>query len=123
VHDPDARAIAKGRLGRAIEFGCKARVLDNDQGIVLDRSVEHGNPADAPQLAPALSRVIACTRQRSRMAIADSGYGEAAADNALREVGVRSVVIRGFAARRVGTARNPATQYCTECSDASSNGS
>jgi hypothetical protein len=26
--------------------------VDNDDGMVLDRTVERGNPADAPQLAP-----------------------------------------------------------------------
>jgi IS5 family transposase len=93
LHDPDARPIAKGRLGRPIEFGYKAQVLDNDQGIVLDHSVELGNPADAPQLAPAISRVIARTRRRPRTVTADRGYGEAAVETALHELGIRSVVI------------------------------
>jgi IS5 family transposase len=57
LHDPDARPIAKGRLGRPVEFGYKAQVLDNDDGVVLDHTVERGNPADAPQLAPAVGRV------------------------------------------------------------------
>jgi transposase, IS5 family len=39
LHDPDARPIAKGRLGRPVEFGYKAQVLDNDDGIVLDWTV------------------------------------------------------------------------------------
>ena len=40
LHDGDARPIAKGRLGRPVEFGQKAQVVDNDDGIVLDHSVE-----------------------------------------------------------------------------------
>jgi IS5 family transposase len=59
LHDPDARPIAKGRLGRPVEFGYKAQVLDNADGVVLDHTVEQGNPPDAPQLAPAIERVIA----------------------------------------------------------------
>ena len=55
-HDGDARPIAKGRLGKPVEFGYKAQVLDNDDGVVLDHTVERGNPADAPQLAPAVGR-------------------------------------------------------------------
>ena len=39
-----------------MEFGYKAQVLDNDDGVVLDHTVERGNPADAPQLAPAVGR-------------------------------------------------------------------
>ena len=36
LHDPDARPIAKGRLGKPVEFGYKAQVTDNIDGIVLD---------------------------------------------------------------------------------------
>ncbi|HZE15367.1 MAG TPA: transposase, partial [Mycobacterium sp.] len=57
LHDADARPIAKGRLGRPVEFGHKAQVVDNIDGIILDHSVEQGNPPDAPQLAPAVQRV------------------------------------------------------------------
>ena len=39
LHDPDARPIRKGRLGRPVEFGDKAQVLDNPDGIVLDHQV------------------------------------------------------------------------------------
>src|SRR5215204_5361737 len=58
LHDRDARPIAKGRLGKPVEFGYKAQVVDNDDGVVLDHALEQGNPPDAPQLAPALERVI-----------------------------------------------------------------
>jgi IS5 family transposase len=47
LHDGDARPIVKGRLGKPIEFGHTAQVVDNDDGIVLDHTVEPGNPADA----------------------------------------------------------------------------
>jgi IS5 family transposase len=33
---------------------------------VLDHTLERGNPADAPQLAPAIARVIARTGRRPR---------------------------------------------------------
>ena len=42
----------QGRLGKPVEFGYKAQVIDNDDGIILDHNVEVGNPADAPQLVP-----------------------------------------------------------------------
>ena len=66
LHDPDARPIAKGRLGKPVEFGHKAQVCDNDDGIVCDHTVEPGNPADAPQLAPAVERVIKRTGRKPR---------------------------------------------------------
>ena len=52
LHDVDARPIRKGRLGKPVEFGYKAQLVDNVDGVVLDHNLEVGNPADAPQLAP-----------------------------------------------------------------------
>jgi hypothetical protein len=57
LHDPDARPIVKGRLGKPIEFGYKAQIVDNEDGVVLDHTVEQGNPPDAPQLTPAIERI------------------------------------------------------------------
>ena len=36
LHDGDARPIAKGQLGKPVQFGYKAQVVDNDDGVVLD---------------------------------------------------------------------------------------
>ena len=44
LHDRQARPIAKGRLGKPVEFGYKGQVVDNDDGIVLDHDVQAGNP-------------------------------------------------------------------------------
>ena len=93
LHDGDARPIAKGRLGKPVEFGYKAQVLDNDDGVVLDHTVDQGNPPDARQLAPAVERVIARTGRRPGTVTADRGYGEASVDDALHALGVRTVVI------------------------------
>jgi hypothetical protein len=57
LHDPDARPIRKGRIDKPVEFGYKAQVLDNDDGIVVDYTVEYGAAPDGPQLAPAIERV------------------------------------------------------------------
>src|SRR6266508_4681692 len=46
LHEPDARPIRKGRLGKPVEFGYKAQVVDNPDGLILDHSVHIGNPAD-----------------------------------------------------------------------------
>jgi IS5 family transposase len=103
LHDPDARPIRKGRIGHPVEFGYKAQVLDNPDGIVLDHQVMVGNPPDAPLLAPAVRRVIARTGRAPRAVAADRGYGEAAVDQELADLGVARVAIprRG----RTGPAR------------------
>ena len=93
LHDADARPIAKGRLGRPVEFGHKAQIADNDDGIVLDHTVEQGNPRDAPQLAPAVKRVTKRAGRTPRTVTADRGYGEAEIDRQLTALGVTNVVI------------------------------
>jgi IS5 family transposase len=93
LHDQDARPIAKGRLGKPVEFGYKAQVVDNDDGVILDHNLEQGNPADAPQLAPAVQRVISRTGRRPRTVTADRGYGEKNVEDDLHDLGVRTVVI------------------------------
>ena len=57
LHDPDARPIRKGRIDRPVEFGYKAQVSDNDDGIVLEDAVECGAAPDGPQLLPAIKRI------------------------------------------------------------------
>ncbi|AYE98673.1 ISNCY family transposase (plasmid) [Mycobacterium paragordonae] len=92
-HDPDARPIRKGRLGKPVEFGYKAQVVDNADGVILDHSVEIGNPADAPQLAPAIARITRRAGHAPRAVTADRGYGYASVENDLHEQGVRHVAI------------------------------
>jgi hypothetical protein len=65
LHDPDARPIRKGRLGKPVEFGHKAQVCDNQDGIVLDHDLQPGNPPDAPRLKPAVEPVITRTGRKT----------------------------------------------------------
>jgi transposase, IS5 family len=104
LHDPDARPIAKGRLGKPVEFGYKAQLVDNEDGVIVDHNVEAGNPPDAPMLEPAIARLKARTGRAPRAVTADRGYGEAAVEDALHAAGVRYAVLprkgRPTAARR-----------------------
>jgi IS5 family transposase len=93
LHDPDARPIVKGRLGKPIEFGYKTQIIDNEDGIVLDHTVEAGNPPDAPQLAPAIARITRRTGQAPKAVAADRGYGEAGVETDLHNAGVEKVAI------------------------------
>jgi IS5 family transposase len=93
LHDPDARPIRKGRLGKPVEFGYKAQIVDNDDGVVLDHNVEAGNPYDAAMLVPAIQRVTRRAGRTPRAVTADRGYSETAVEHTLQAMGVRTVVL------------------------------
>jgi transposase, IS5 family len=93
LHDPDARPIVKGRLGKPVEFGYKAQVADNPDGVVLDYQVEVGNPPDAPLLVPAVGRISRRAGRVPAAVTADRQYGEAAVDQQLAALGVERVAI------------------------------
>jgi IS5 family transposase len=93
LHDADARPIVKGRLGKPVEFGYKAQIVDNEDGVIVDHNVEAGNPPDAPMLEPAIQRIKRRTGRPPRAVTADRGYGEPGVERDLRDVGVRYVVL------------------------------
>jgi IS5 family transposase len=93
LHDQDARPIAKGRLGKPVEFGYKAGIADNADGIVLDHEVHLGNPPDAPMLEPAIARIKKRFGRAPRKVTADRGYGEAGIEESVLALGVKTVVI------------------------------
>ena len=93
LHDPDARPIRKGRIDQPVEFGYKAQVTDNDDGIILDYSVEYGAAPDGPQLAPAIERISRRAGRVPGAVTADRGYGQPAFERDLHELGVRTVAI------------------------------
>jgi len=93
LHDPDARPIRKGRIDRPVEFGYKAQVTDNGDGVVLDYSIEYGAVPDGPQLAPAIERVSRRAGCVPGAVTADRGYGQPAVERDLHDLGVHTVAI------------------------------
>ena len=91
LSDPDARPIRKGKPGRPTEFGYTLLVAEDERGFIADHQVEQGNPPDAPQLVPAVTRVIAVTGQAPGTVVGDRGFGTAANDQAVEALGVRRV--------------------------------
>jgi IS5 family transposase len=76
-----------------VEFGYKAQVVDNANGVILDHSVEIGAPPDAPMLAPAIARAARRTGRAPRAVTTDRGYGHAVVESDLHALGVKKVVI------------------------------
>jgi transposase, IS5 family len=75
------------------ELRFKAQIADNVDGVILDHSVKMGNPADAPQLVPVIQRVARRAERAQPAVTTDRGYGKAAVERDLHELGVRSVAI------------------------------
>jgi transposase, IS5 family len=89
--DPDARPIRKGKPGRPGEFGYTLLLAEDERGFVADHQLQRGNPPDAPQLVPAVRRVIAVTGRPPATVVGDRGFGTAANDQAVAALGVRRV--------------------------------
>ena len=93
LFDGDARPIRKGSLATPTQFGYTGQVTDNLDGIIVDYELQAGMPPDAPRLAPAIARIITATRSVPAAVTADRGYGEAAVDAAIVDLGVETVAI------------------------------
>jgi IS5 family transposase len=93
LHEPDARPIRKGRLGKPVEFGYKAQVVDNPDGLILDHSVHIGNPSDTELLRPAIARIATHLGVVPSLVTADRGYWDSAIESDLAVAGVSAVVI------------------------------
>jgi transposase, IS5 family len=92
LSDPDARPIRKGKPGRPTEFGYTLLVAEDERGFIADHQLQRGNPPDAPQLVPAVQRVMAVTAGRPpSTVVADRGFGTAANDQAVAALGVKRV--------------------------------
>jgi transposase, IS5 family len=93
LHEPDARPIRKGRLGRPVEFGYKAQVVDTPDGLIIDHSVHIGNPSDTDLLRPAIDRITNLLGVAPTVVTADRGYWNSAMEADLAAAGVTTVVI------------------------------
>jgi IS5 family transposase len=93
LHDPDARPIMKGRMGKPVEFGYLAQVMDNADGVIVDHSEHIGNPYDGPLLAPAVARLKRLIGRAPNKVTADRGYGDTVVDAELETLGVKHVAI------------------------------
>jgi IS5 family transposase len=93
LHEPDARPIRKGRLGKPVEFGYKAQVVDNPDGLIIDHSVHIGNPSDTELLRPAIARIATHLDTTPSVVTADRGYWDSTIESDLAAAGVTTVVI------------------------------
>jgi IS5 family transposase len=91
LSDPDARPIRKGKPRSPTQFGYTLLLAEDERGFIADHQLQQGNPPDAPQLVPAVERVIAVTRRAPGTVVGDRGFGTTANDRALAELGVERI--------------------------------
>jgi IS5 family transposase len=89
--DPDARPIRKGKPQRPTEFGSTVLLGECERGFIAVHHTHKGNPGDAAQLVPAVTEVAALTGRPPGTVVGDRGFGTAANDQALAELGVARV--------------------------------
>lgn len=75
VHAPEVECIAKGKLHKKYEFGCKVAFTSTAQDHwIVGVQAHHDNPYDGTTLAPALKQVESLTGIQPTEALVDQGY-------------------------------------------------
>ena len=75
VHAPEVECIAKGKVHKKYEFGCKVALTSTADGNwIVGVQAHHGNPYDGATLKPALEQVEALTQVKPEVAVVDQGY-------------------------------------------------
>ena len=101
LHDPDARPIRKGKLGKRTEFGFVsqlAEVTENTKtgarGLILPASTELGNPAEET-LLPGTVAELERLGMKIREVAVDGGFKPGPTNTALADLRPRTVFIAG----------------------------
>jgi transposase, IS5 family len=98
LFEPHAEIIVKG--ARDVPYGHKVNRVTGNSGLILDRVIEAGNPADAERFRPMLDRHIARCGTPPRQMAADGGYASRGNLDAAKARGVSDVAFhkkRGLA--------------------------
>lgn len=75
VHAPEVECIAKGKVTKHYEFGCKAPIVTTSrQSWIVGIDAVHDNPYDGTTLKPALRQVKRLTGVRPEEAFVDKGF-------------------------------------------------
>ena len=73
-HDPEARAIRKGKLGKPNEFGRTLELVQDESGVMLDYMIQLGNPSDKTRAIPLVKRFKKTFGRAPADAALDKGY-------------------------------------------------
>ncbi len=75
MHAPEVECIAKGKVHKRYEFGCKVVVVTTSQSNwIVGAKAVHGNPYDGATLIPAIEQTQMLTGQTPKQAAVDKGF-------------------------------------------------
>ncbi len=75
VHAPEVECIAKGKVAKPYEFGCKVPLVTTArQSWIVGIAAGHDNPYDGATLKPAFTQVKRLTGVRPEHAFVDKGF-------------------------------------------------
>ena len=75
VHAPEVECIAKGKVAKRYEFGCKVPIVTTSRhNWIVGINAVHDNPYDGATLKPALTQVKRLTGVRPEHAFVDKGF-------------------------------------------------
>ena len=75
VHAPEVECIAKGKVHKKYEFGCKVSMATTAKNSwVVGADAVHGNPFDGHTLKAQIDQIERITGQRPEQAFVDQGY-------------------------------------------------
>ena len=75
VHAPEVECIAKGKVSKHYEFGCKVPIVTTSrQSWIVGIDAVHDNPYDGATLKPAFTQVKRVTGVRPKEAFVDKGF-------------------------------------------------
>jgi transposase, IS5 family len=75
VHAPEVECIAKGKVHKRYEFGCKViLVTTSHSNWIVGIEAHHGNPYDGVTLKPAIAQVERLTEIKPQQVLVDQGF-------------------------------------------------
>lgn len=92
-YDPEARAICKGKLDKAVEFGRTFELAQDSSGVIVHYEVRPGNPNDAAQLLSLVRQTKKGLGVKPKEVAADRGFYSADNVLKLRQMGIEKVGI------------------------------
>jgi len=90
-HDPQARVIRKGKLGKPNEFGRTLELVQDQSGLMVDYMIQLGNPSDKTRAIPLVKRFKKKFGTAPDEAAFDKGYYTSQNLRELQALGIRHV--------------------------------